>query len=85
MAREMSTAQRIAIRAIADDPGTAPLRIDARTLRSLIRQRLVAADAAGVTLTPAGCAAHQRIMASGDGPEDLKALMNRAIGSGWRL
>ena len=74
MSRALSTPQRIGIRAIADGR---PADVPSSTFWSLVNRELVI-PADGVTmrkaqLTAAGRRAHEQIMASGDGPEDLKA------------
>jgi hypothetical protein len=78
---DLSTTQRIAVRAIADQKG----RCGAPTLRSLERRGLIApsgiksplpTDARAWKLTRKGRNAHKKIMASGDGPETLKGMLS---------
>lgn len=88
MARGLSTTQRIAVRAVADQ-ATTPLgdtNVQLRTLRSLVTRRILRQNAAtgGWELTAHGRDWHASIMRSGDGPEDLKARLNVAFGGGAR-
>lgn len=69
--RSMSVVQREAIRSIADNPDAE--MIDPRTLRALLDRGLIKhLDATDYTLTARGRVAFKRIMATGDGPEQLK-------------
>ena len=73
-----SPQQRTALRTVADRE---PLSsIDPRTFRSLLKNGLIyrtrgtSASRAHWALTSQGEMVHEDIMASGDGPEDLKAM-----------
>ena len=70
MSNELSTAMRIAIRAIADGD---PKGIHGRTMKSLRDRGIVRNDPP--ELTTYGNRLHGEIMSSGDGPEDLKARL----------
>jgi hypothetical protein len=75
----LSTAQRIAIRHFKTNTKSGPRAtgIANSTVASLLRRRLIEeADGFGgrYKLTAAGERAYNQIMASGDGPEGLKAL-----------
>lgn len=77
--RQLSTTQRIAVRALADQE-TTPLgetNVQHRTLVSL-RQRGIARYVEAERrweLTRHGQSWHEHIMESGDGPEHLKAML----------
>lgn len=66
--------QRSAIRAIHD--GRGPQHLHPATVAALSRRHLIHVTSDGeqpvVTLTATGERAYEQIMASGDGPEDLK-------------
>lgn len=66
---KLSTAQREAIRNVAEGKPA-----NARSLASLRKRSMVFDSADGPALTPSGVNAYNRIMASGDGPERLKAM-----------
>jgi hypothetical protein len=82
MARELSAPQRTAIRAIAYGTPVA----NARTLASLVQSGVATID--GETLVPSltryGRRCHTAIMATGDGPEDLKAMFRPLFGRARR-
>lgn len=81
--QQLSAAQREAIRAVADQDKR-PLGktgVQHRTLESLRKLRLVRMVMerglpVGWELTATGRDAHEQIMASGDGPERLKAMLS---------
>jgi hypothetical protein len=70
---ELTATQRSAIRWIHDGPTEG---IHGLTIKALIRRGLVTRENenADPVLTAAGDRAYERIMATGDGPEDLKML-----------
>lgn len=73
----LTTAQRVAIRAIHDDPtGEGVDAIRASTIRALINRGIVQVVVGEWMLTRLGERTYQEIMSSGDGPEDLKARLN---------
>lgn len=65
----LTTVQRSAVRAIHDGDTAS---VDIRTLTLLVGRGYVT-DSRRPKLTPKGYRTYDRIMASGDGPEDLKA------------
>lgn len=75
MARgHLSARQRSATRTVHDDPETAG-EWGRGTIDSLVRRGLVRWDSTdGWLLTRQGVHAYEQIMASGDGPEDLKEM-----------
>lgn len=77
MARGLSTAQRTAIRWIAEGKWE---QVQATTMNALVRFGYVTDDR--MALSPSGQTQHRRIMESGDGPEDFKALLS--FGRGGR-
>lgn len=76
--QQLSTAQRKAIRAVHDGkyPGVPP-NTTARTIVSLVRRGYVTinGETMEASLTRTGRVVYDAIMATGDGPEDLKAKL----------
>lgn len=84
-ARPLSPTQRTAIRWIHDDPtGELVDAIKASTLRSLQTRQLIRLMNDNPVLTNLGERTYVEIMASGDGPEDLKERFNFLRPSGRR-
>jgi hypothetical protein len=70
--KPLSVEQRVAIRAIADGLGNT---VHPRTASSLYKRGLMT-RCPEVALTAAGRRVHERIMSTGDGPEQLKAMLS---------
>lgn len=68
----LTVTQRKAIRRLYDEPGA---KVAAPTIHALTKRGLVRGEeGVGPVLTATGQAAYDRIMESGDGPEDLKEM-----------
>jgi hypothetical protein len=76
-ARPLSWQQRAVIRQIAENPNAID-SVAAGTYKALVRRGIITAG--GGELTPLGRRVHAQIMESGDGPEQLKSILSRALG-----